>query len=576
MTWYVSKSASNGYAVGNDGNAGTSKAAPFLTLGAAKTAAFSSGGNEEIIINDGVYVGTEVDSSNQYIILGANPPASLLIRAENPQQVELIPGATTGLFRQTSGTNLEGTSLELRDLILGRDVISKGGEDANYLLWCRDNADTTATHTVTLTRCTFRNPAFYGCFGLKWPTLTVTDCVWEADRVASRAFIYSNTWAGGECNVNGLTVDQTAHTASGFGPISIDYAAGGIKTRIENVKGTVASDSADVGGGTLYGIAVRNSDDVALNNIDITMRDDSAGATWIGYGVTVYGNDATLSTAAPLLSGITVRAQTSGGFAVSFGGDLADVVANEADGGRMRNITVIGNSTFAGANGHGVGFGDNDNCTAYGLNVSYCDIGLLDKVGSNNTYAGAVVHKCGGGTTEAACYAKGSTNSKFYNVTVVIEDGYEAIAFLAAVDGATNATGAEFKYNLVSVLSATANKVIQVNTSQTASFEDNYYYINPGSVPANPFTYQATNYANAATWLDERDGGVRVPSVPFIDVKKPDYRVRGDSLAARGGEVWWPNGAPFIDPDKRPALTPPVIGGYQTRTGGGRMVVVRE
>jgi hypothetical protein len=344
-----------------------------------------------------------------------------------------------------------------------------------------------------------------------------------------RGLIYTNTATEGTISINGVVLNHLKASVNGHGPIQLDMAGSGVSVDISYITGTVAADADAASTFLMYGIKVNNADDAVVRNCNITMSDPSAQDVSV-YGITMYGSDGALSSARQVIKKCTVTMDTDGGFGISFGGDLGDVVANEADGSTMTDVKVIGSARFIAGNGHAIGLGEHDNCVIQGGEVSYADIGVLDKLGDNNEISGVLIHHCGGGPSNVACFSKGATNGSFHDNKIVIQDGYEPNAYEAAADSATNAADNQFNNNVVAVLSDTENKVINVAASQTATFTKNQYYIG-GAIPSNPFTYQSTNYANVKEWIAARDPGAKTfAEDPFVGSNVGNYR-----LANRAG-----------------------------------------
>src|SRR5689334_21160806 len=92
--YYVSKTATNGNAIGTDVNNGTSKSTPFITI---KKAVQTVAAGDTVTINDGTY--TEIPSLNFDKGVTYNPETALGVTIKGSNVTTLLTQATL-----TSGT----------------------------------------------------------------------------------------------------------------------------------------------------------------------------------------------------------------------------------------------------------------------------------------------------------------------------------------------------------------------------------------------------------------------------------------------------------------------------------------
>lgn len=574
-TYYVSKSTDNGYVVGNDSNDGLAKSTPFLTLDRASDIAKAAAGSHTIIINDGIYVGTDIDSANSYWIFASGFTADdLTFQCENSGNVQIIPGVATAIVRISNSTGYGGKSITFNGIKFGREITSLGGADGNYAFWVSDTSMASAVN-VSFTDCEFINAAIYSVNNAAsmQANYTFTNCTHTADRVNTRSFIYSPTHAEGGLTIDGLTITHTKHNNSGSAVIFFDASVANVTCSIENVTGTIAIDSTDTAvGSVMYGIFVANCDNALVNNVNLSLDQAASGATWGTYGIVVYGNDATLTATAPKIYDCHItatgwNAAIGAGFCIAIGSDLGNRQANKSDGAKIIGCSATGDATSVANGLHGIGIVENDNSEIRGCTVSFSDIGFLLKLTATSIVSGCFAKSIGvGGLSQVAYYNKGGTNDDFFNNTFIHDANSDSAAFLAAVDGVTNTTGAEFKYNYIHVESDTSIDVISVAASQTATFDFNYYYTASGvSLHANPFLYQAINYASIDAWLTAREtNGQNLGSTNPVD---SSYMPISGSALVGAGRKWWTGanpvsagGEPYSDFDTD-------IGGYQSVFG---------
>jgi len=532
-TYYVSKSTDNGYFIGNDGNGGESKTDAFLTLDAASDAAYATSGAITIIINDGNYIGADIDAANQYWIWPANPGFdSCLVRPENAGEVTIIAGVATSTVRMNNATGWDSSkSVEWRDLILGRLSTAEGGDDGNYGIWTLGGTGTAPS--ITATRCEFRNMVFYGinvgANGLA--NITFNDCSYTINRITSRGMVYSPTHAAGKLTIDGATINHSKWATNGSGVIYWDASVAGVQAEVKNVTANISINSTDVAVDSLmYGIFIANCPDALVEGCDLTFTQAASGATWSINGIRLFGNDAGLTAERQKIHNSTVRAYgwdatTGAGGCITVGGDGGARQANVSDNSEIINCTAIGDATGVSNNLHGIFIVENDSCEMYGNTASFVDIGIMAKLSATTKVAGNLVKQCGlGGSSNVMYYNKGGTNDDFYNNTAIIDSDTDAVAFGAAIDGATNTTGAEFDNNYIYAEANALNQLITINTNQTATFDYNHYLIT-GTLPATVFTYQATTYSTVALWLAAREtNGVEVDSEE--DVFNSDYTLK--------------------------------------------------
>ena len=514
-TYYVSKSTDNGFVVGNDTNDGLTLATPFLTIDKATDTAMLATGAVTVILNDGSYVGTDIDASNQYLIIGANPAFDSLTMKPYLSTATLVPGVATGCIRFTDTTGWDNTkTFTIQDITLGRSETSEGGADANYQIWIVGGAATSPTYNVT--RVTVKNQAFYGvyCSGTTLANINITDHTHVSTRAVGRGMLYSATHGGGKITIDGGTVNHTQWNNSGNGIVYIDAAAAGVEVEIEDlaVIGKTVS-----GTGLMYGIFVANVDNAVASGCSVDLENLSGGAWSVG-NIRLFGNDVTLTAASQKIHSCTASAAgfDSGGFLITVGGDGGSAQANVSDGSEIIGCTAVGDATFVANNGHGIGVVANDNCEMYGNTSSFADIGILSKLTTNCKVAGNLVKQCGlGGTSKVMYYNKGGTNDLFYNNTAIIDSDTDAVVFIAGIDGATNSTGAEFDNNYIYGQADAISQIIAINSGSDATFDYNHYYIT-GTVPNPSFTYTVTTYATVALWIAAREtNGVVVTANPF-------------------------------------------------------------
>jgi hypothetical protein len=532
--YYVSKSTDNGYVVGSDANNGLSKATPFRTLDKASDTAYLTTGAITIVINDGDWIGTDIDTANSYWLWPASPGFdSCLILPENAGSVKIISGSATSTIRMNNATGWNNTkSVEWRDLILGRLVTAEGGTDGNYGIWTLGGTATPST--ITATRCEFRNMIFYGINVANGAlaNITLNDCTHTADRITSRGIVYSPSHAAGKLTINGATINHTKWATNSGGIIYWDAGTAGVEAEVRNVTGFTSINPADVAADSLfYGIFIANCPDAIVEDCDLTFEQGASGATWSINGIRLFGNDAALTAERQKIINCTVRAfgwdaTTGGGGCITVGGDGGARQANVSNNSQIIGCTAIGDAISVAHNLHGIFIVENTDCEMYGNTSKFMDIGIMAKLTTTTKVAGNICESVGlGGSSNIMYYNKGGTNDDFFNNTAVIDANSDAVAFGCAIDGATNTTGSQFNNNYIYGKANALNQIITVNTSQTATFDYNHFYIT-GTLPATAFTYQATSYATVALWIAAREtNGVEVAQNPFNE----DFTLREDA-----------------------------------------------
>jgi len=540
-TYYVSKESTNGYVVGNDTNNGLTKATAFLTLDKGSDTCMLASGDVTMIINDGIFIGTDISTSN-YWLIGANPAFdSLTIKPENANFVTIIPNSTVALLRFNNATGWDNTkTVTIQDLILGRSETSEGGLDPNYCIWTLGGA--TTAPTLNLTRITTKNHTVYAVYpGLTAKiNIVITDLVHESNRNPGRAYYYSPTHSIGGLTINGGTINHTRYNHAGFGIIYHDADTTGVTCNIDNLSINAGVNPPDVtADAIMYGMFIANIDDAVVHNSTVVLKQTASGAGWGLHPIRMFGNDATLTAARQKIEKCTAislggNAPSGGGFGITIGGDGASRQDNVSDDSFILNCTFIGDAIYAANNGHGIGIVANDNCIVAGNTVSYADIGFLAKLTATNLFVGNLAFSCGGGPTSIFYYNKGGTNDDLFFNTVVIDINSDCTGFVAAIDGATNTTGLELKSNLILVTADTTKKLIMINASQTATFDYNHFYVASGvSLPTNPCIYQSTSYATVTAWITAREtNGIEITNNPVNN----DNTLKKGAVGVNGGD----------------------------------------
>jgi hypothetical protein len=528
---YVSKSATNGYAVGNDSNTyaqSHSKATPKLTVIGAEDVAVDG---DEIIINDGTYA--EVSP------LSVNIP-NLTIIPENDYMVTLQSASGTS---QTFTQQAAGTGLTIGRIIIDSQNVQ------NYTLLTQVGA---TVNDLTLDGTYLVNFNIAGTNLKRIKNFTMKNN-WKVDSTAlttaPNAIFITESYAGNTSISNGI-VNLISPGGTSYCVNAVAVEAG-CNIAIHDV---VMNYGATIGTASIYGIKTSgyNEDihDNTCNQLSLQTSGTHEGIysapsaietykTWV-YNNKIYGAN-------------TNPATNGSGHCVSVGEDgESGVNANTKKG-----IWVHGNKCYN--TNHMVFVGWQTGAIVQG---NYCNNGVIGVIGKHTTncqFTGNILEDI---TASGALRAKGSNGDIFANNTVILKKA-TGIAMLATISNATVTSNAVFKNNNIYIDGVLAKFVEVSNDGSSATFANNNYYSTIG-ISATAFVYNATTYATFAEWLAAVETTALNVNPQFVNYPT-DLRVPASNvdLYHKGTPV----NAQNKDYRLRPFFVKPTIGAYEVTSG---------
>lgn len=507
-TKYVSQTSTNGYAVGNDANDGSTKLLAKLTLESAITAA-SPG--DTIVINDGTYT-----AATYFDVAKA-----LTINAENSRQVVL---KRTGAVGQVIRVGVAGGTINLGALVIDAEADASAS--------CVGINGTTA-RTVALNGTLLRNPGA-GRFAVESInsnqvlTLRVTDV--DATTTTTSGGIYALLGAAAIIDINGFTVDNTAGTgvlSNSRCPVYLNASASAMM-HIRRVTGTwktaaAAVSSSFIRSSGLRGLIERNT------GMRITGGDTS--------GCLIRCEN----TSGVQSDGIVIAHnqggnETTGGFLILVGAD-----GSGANDNKTNRAVIYGNDMYgtdSAALMHGIMIGSSLGGVMCGNTVRNAAIPFLSKLTAEAVY---MVDNdiIGPYTSTSGCLrGKGATNLQVVGNRVRLAAGKTnpAIVFDRDPTIPTLSTGCSAVRNTLysPVEVPVAVTVGGTTDASSATFALNNY--RSASYAAGAFVYGANSYSTVTTWAAAQEGTARdvIPVSSDPRFWQDAYRPMKDAALATG------------------------------------------
>jgi hypothetical protein len=269
-TYYVSKTATNGYAIGNDSNNGTSKSTPFLSIFKAYSVTVTN--QDTIYVNDGAYDGAEgVGNVEGFFRL----EKGITLLPENAGQVTLTAASGAGLV-------IYAKLLASASTTIGAFNIDAGGVGyANGSVYYNPQG---AGASLTLNGTSLINQSSYGiynaytgnAYNFYAQNISIT-----GTNVSAHA-IYLSGIIGGTIDINGLNLNWTGNTASSIYGIYVNAGATYPAISVKNITGLVQNS------GGVYGVVARNIPNALVENSNITVTSSSLTAS--SNGILIYAD----------------------------------------------------------------------------------------------------------------------------------------------------------------------------------------------------------------------------------------------------------------------------------------------
>jgi len=390
-TYYVSQSATNGYQIGADTNAGTSKDAPFLTVGKAVATATTAG--DSIVLNDGDYLSTD----------GANGATCITIIKPISVTGETYRGATITTTSTDYSIYINPSASGI--YTIGQININSDNKGLSGIRF----VDTAHSNTLVIAGTTVINPTTYGV-RMSEPNmdLSISDMAIQANNIlAGGAGVYHTTLAAGDINIDGLELDMTINAASYAMGVQLKSTTGTGSDL--NIAGVTGSIEATDGSGQVYGIAVSGFPTGTIEDSDLTVIststiNDTYGIYYYTSG-TIYADNGVIRNNRIIMDAITGTAILSG----------ISGATNYVNGTWIHHNEVYCTNTDPTKTPHGIAF-------SYGTGgiieknyiVGFNPPVILSRADNTSVVSYNIAY---GSYGMYGLYAKASTGGAFYNNT---------------------------------------------------------------------------------------------------------------------------------------------------------------
>jgi hypothetical protein len=462
-TRYVSQSATNGYAVGANSGAGSSKGAPWLTL----TYAIANAADGDVIyLNDGDYRSASAYTIGKSLTIVAETMHGAALKATGAQTYIALLSAATDKSIAFYRCVFDGESTAGLGVRIGSSSLTSQIDGAFYNCRFKDNAvGPFLSNSQKKTNITFRN------------------C--EAD----------GTWSGnvlfdvrvhelGAIVVDGLTVNGACTGTSSKRIMSVVSAAAGTTARISNVAGTVTADDAAF----IYGVLAQNFPDCTIENCNIAMPSGTSGALYA-----VQCTSATLNANGAIIRHNRGHGGYDGGYLIQVGQD-----SSSAGDGRQNDSQIYDNVLTANAGAstpiHGLMLGYGTGGDVRDNTVTGAGLALLAKQQTGGAFYRNTVAEC----TSEAIRAKGANGTVWHDNTVTLSPGFAGDCVAVDANDTTDSTGVEITGNVFNVGAAPA-LIVGVDAGSDATFSANTYAVGV-TLGAGAWSYQGTAYDTLAAW----------------------------------------------------------------------------
>jgi hypothetical protein len=561
-TYYVSNTASNGYSIGVDTNAGTSKALAVLTF--EKALLLATSGSDTIYLNDGTY--TAPGSPGFWQLT-----ASITVLPENSGMVTFRGDGiyAVRLF------NLSQTTVKN---IAFSNVIFDGVNITNSLFYC---AQTTALGTLTFTGTTFKDFTHYalknvsatGQIKVVATNIVMTGSSW------ARGGIYLPTLTAGGVDIDGLTVTQSGRSSSEGGIVCVQANAAGITASVKNAN-IVSNLHATASANVHYGILLQNVPNALIQDCYCEISGVGAGSAAADlFAISALTTGLQDSSYGKIIN-CSGKNATSAGKTARIGTDDDTAATNN-----QHNYGLISGGTYQGSVGsttiHGPMLGHGTGGKIEGVTCDYVSIGALGLlkvmvVGSGILATPISIGNKATHCNSSFCYQKGSTGVVHANNTGITSADYAGTFEYARKDETASpiVQGANgiFANNLFTGDTAPTYTSVQgtpgdaTDTTTGTLFYNSCYDTTLGVLTNKWRNGSATTYANAAAFTAAL-GSATYPCANIALNLDGDYKhAAGSAYAAIGYRSWLSTGQRPIGADSEPFPDYEIsIGAFQSK-----------
>lgn len=479
-TYYVSQTATNGFAIGSDSNTAgqaQSQATPWLTVD--KFYASSSDG-DIVIINDGIYTAAVAYNINRALTFTANTIGQVTFRTQAGQAAVINSGLAAGKVLSFNGIIFDAQNVN------------------NYA----HNTDSSSV-TINWTDCVFKD-ALLQCCRLNSASgkYTLVRCT-VTGASTDGGVVHNGPGSGSVIVIDDLYVNLTNITQNA-GSVYLQGAATGSTAYIRNVYG----EQVNVGATVLAGIQTYNISRLAIigsGKGDVGPRLKVTAASSAAACVKVLAR-ISIASDRPVINGFRGWLNTvSDGYGIIVGtdGSGGGTVDNFITDPVIINCDIIGNPSNSTSHGLMIGsqiggFVANNRVRAFGIPIISKLQATRGMISVNNDIDFSVTAGAG------AIYSKGSlAGSAHFMNNIHISSGYAPQAFQSLRDNVSLVvdTGSVYAFNnIYSTVQVSTMATVGTGVDlSTATFACNNYNLSAG-VTGTPFSYQGVGYATVALW----------------------------------------------------------------------------
>ncbi|WP_159350360.1 beta strand repeat-containing protein [Roseomonas harenae] len=494
-SFYVSATAANGIAAGNDQTGNGSRERPWATIGRARMAAANG---DTVYLNDGIYSPSD----------GVYAPAKTLEISNSVSWMGVRDYGAT--IRGVAGqSRVVGISEDQAGTVTFGKINIDGANGTTSLITLNSQA---STYGIRLDGTRLLNPTSYGIQGTSSGTrarISLNNVQFSASSALSMLNV-SSMLAGG-VTIQGGSVNIASAWRSGFGGIAtVNANAAGVSASISGVVANLTATGTSAtgnGAGLYYGIRLTDVAAPLIENNNITQNGTSVDQ--IGSTVLVtYDRLNPFNVSGGIIRYNTLRNYIDGGagkiILVGADSDPGDSVRNYAN-----NFQIYGNSGFGdqgaeSAKLHGILVGWQTGAKVYDNSMDYTSLAYVMKGMSGQTL---VFDNTDTHTSSKSLYQKGGTGVQFlYNTSYQTGDLSPDIINIGDASSAIyNANNATVIGNSL-VYTGTPDSFLTVSPgSSIATISGNNYYSATGNV-SSAWSYKGTNYKTIEAWRAAVEG----------------------------------------------------------------------
>lgn len=468
-THFVSQTSTNGFAVGANVGAGTTKAAPWLTIDYAIA---NAPAGSIVEVNDGTY-----QAATFYNVVGKN----LTIRA---RQIESV--VFTAAAAQTRVVNVNPTAPMM--LVLAGIVLDGLGDTTRGATM---SSAVGISSGLTLRDCVIRGVTQGHIEGGAVEVINLSLNRVRLEGAISGRPVFAS-FKDGSCSVDGLALSGVSTSSPDRSAVELVRIVGGVAeatATVRNVSGTFTGPAGQVTNGVVF----TNIDGGLMEGNSLSIL---GGAASLGSLYRCFSNSSTLTA-----NGVIIRRNAGhnghdGGYCVLIGSDPSTVGNNRHNAPLVEDNDITANAASS-VPIHGLMLGWGSGGIVRRNRISGAGHALLAK----DWTGGEFRNNSASTFSSNGIYAKGATGTLFaeneLNVTIAmtqsaIRVGFDDVSLVPS-------TGIDVEANTVNY--AQANQVIVNvhNDGSDAAFASNVYNVG-AALPANPWNYQGTGYATLAAW----------------------------------------------------------------------------